>query len=165
MAVAQGKTREEWLESFEELSWLDEVDQIGLSKISVPLSFGSSQQTDGCVSLARLECTKVLHSRFYDPNNFRPFPCKPVHLLGGDNYLPWELSQQKQYDWIFSNDSSATIWYGAHGETYDPCTGKIKNIITKKPDLENNNPTTVDLLNNSRENVLQNIAILHKFSK
>ena len=76
-----------------------------------------------------------------------------------------ELNQQKQYDWVFSNDSSATVWYGVHGEEYDHFTGKIDSIITDKPDLENNQSDTAGRLEGFEAEIVHNIATLHKFSK
>jgi hypothetical protein len=169
MAVAQGKTREEWLGSYMDLYILPEIDQIGFSKISVPLSFGGNQAEDGCVSIARLKATYAVNEMFRGFNaglradmNCQP---KPAHLLGGDNFLPWELSEQKKYAWIFSNDSSAAVQYGLHEKKYSASTGKIDSIITKKPDLENNDPSTVDSLASNTDSILHNIAVLHRWSK
>jgi hypothetical protein len=159
MAVPQGKTKDEWLMCFETLSKMKGINQIGFSKISVPLSFGGNQAEDGCVSKARLECTKTINEHFFAEDLL------PVHLLGGDNWLPWELSQQKKYPWIFSNDSSATVWYGLFKQTFDSVSGKIPRIITTKPDLENHEETTEVLLDRNQAHILHNISVLHKMSK
>ena len=170
MAVAQGKTRDEWLASYEDLFKMREINQIGFSKIAVPLSFGGNQASDGCVALARLACTEAVEREFKLAD--QPHPTggtvtgpKYAHLLGGDNFLPWELSQQKKYSWIFSNDSSAAVQYGIHKQKYNPSTGKIDSIITKKPDLENNDPETVDRLFWNTDSIVHNIAVLHRWSK
>lgn len=163
MGVAQGKTKDEWLQSYEDLLKIKEIDQIGFSKISVPLSFGGNQAEDGCVAKARLAATATVSEEF-DKLQLTRF-LKPAHLLGGDNWLPWELKQQKQYSWIFSNDSSACIQYGIHNKTFDPHTGQIDKIITEKPDLENNFIQTVDLLTQKSDYILHNISILHKNTK
>ena len=157
MGVAQGKTRDEWLGSYEDLLKLDDIDQIGFSKISVPLSFGGSQATDGCVALARLECTEQVDKLFTK--------AKPAHLLGGDNWLPWELEQQKKHNWIYSNDSSASVQYGIFEHKFDPVSGQIPSIITKKPDLENLLEETVDLLDLKSTYILHNISVLQKKTK
>jgi len=157
MGVAQGKNKEQWLESFNDLMNIPEINQIGLSKISVPLCFGDNQHTSGCVSNARLKCTKEISDLWHQP--------KKVHLLGGDNMLPWELSQQKKYDWIYSNDSSACFWYGAHGWQFDPVSGSVEKIITAKPDLENAANCTAAKSYLNRDLILHNISILHKMSK
>jgi hypothetical protein len=159
MAVPQGKTKDEWLMCFETLSHMKHIDQIGFSKISVPLSFGGNQAEDGCVAKARLACTQAV------ADHFVPYQLRPAHLLGGDNWLPWELSQQKQHPWIFSNDSSATVWYGLFKQTFDSTTGKIAHIITTKPDLENHDEHTEILLEKSQAHILHNISVLHKMSK
>ena len=158
MAVAQGKTKDEWLASYEELAALKEIDQMGFSKIAVPLSFGGSQVTNGCVAIARLRATQEVEKEF-------GINIKPAHLLGGDNYLPWELRQQKQHPWIFSNDSSACVQYGIHGKSFNPGDGQIENIITDKPDLENNKETTKEILDRHNDIILHNIAVLHRWSK
>lgn len=170
MAVAQGKSKDEWLSSYEDLLKMSEVDQIGFSKISVPLSFGGSQATDGCVALSRLNCTKEVDKMFNSKPGVnllnKKLPrIKPAHLLGGDNWLPWELEQQKKYEWIFSNDSSACVQYGIFNKIFDPISGQISNIITQKPDLENLLVNTVDLLNTASYNILYNISVLHKKTK
>jgi len=158
MAVAQGKTQDEWLSSYEDLLKLKDIDQIGFSKISVPLSFGGSQANSGCVAKARLACTKQVQELF-------GAKVKPAHLLGGDNWLPWELLQQTKYSWIYSNDSSASIQYGIHNKWFDPVDGKINDIIVTKPDLENNSLETALLLGIHAKAILHNIAVLHKKSK
>lgn len=158
MGVAQGKTEDEWLASYQDLLGLAEIDQIGFSKIAVPLSFGGNQAEDGCVAKSRLKATEAVNSNFGTQ-------AKKAHLLGGDNWLPWELKQQTKYDWIYSNDSSATVWYGMHGKVYDSFSGKIDKIITKKPDLENHQPSTQFLLDEAAEEICNNISILHSHSK
>jgi hypothetical protein len=173
MAVAQGRTKDEWLSSYEDLYKLPEINQIGFSKISVPLSFGGNQAEPGCVAIARLACTQAVNEAFQNSTHTEQFgKCasvttngpKPAHLLGGDNFLPWELSQQKQYKWIFSNDSSAAVWYGGHGKKYNR-EGKIQSIITEKPDLENLSLATLDKMGNNKDSIYYNISMLHKFSK
>ena len=175
MGVAQGKTQDEWLESYTDLYNMPEINQIGFSKVSVPLCFGGNQQTSGCIAEARLKCTQIVDTNFkysrYDTQFGEKFSLhsilgpKPAHLLGGDNHLPWELSQQRKYQWIFSNDSSAVVQYGIHNQMFAATTGQIENIITAKPDLENNNLHTAFLLETYSNHILHNIATLHKMSK
>lgn len=155
MGVAQGKTEDEWLQSYEDLYKIPEIDQIGFSKISVPLSFVGNQTESFAISTARLKATKKISELYATP--------KPAHLLGGDNGLPSELSIQSQYDWIFSNDSSATVQYGCKNVKFDPSSGKADRLITEKPDLENNFVNTVDRLEFNRDTILHNIATLLKF--
>jgi len=157
MGVAQGKTEDQWLKSYHDMMNLKEIDQIGFSKIAVPLSFGANQSSDGCVSMARIRCTRLVEAIY---GNL----AKDAHLLGGDNWLPWELNQQKVHKWIFSNDSSAAVWYGGHKKQYSE-EGKIKDIIVIKPDLENNNSDTVDLLNQSADYIYSNIKLLCSMTK
>jgi hypothetical protein len=168
MAVPQGRTKEEWLESYKELYFLPEINQIGLSKISVPLSFGGTQAEDGCVSKARLKCTQAIQELHQDIDwkwAYGDRQAKPVHLLGGDNWRPWELKQQSKYSWIYSNDSSACIQYGIYGQKFDVETGQAKSIIVTKPDLENHLETTETLLDANKNTILHNIVVLTRCSK
>lgn len=157
MGVAQGKTKDQWLQSYEDLMKVPEVNQIGFSKISVPLSFVGNQTNDFAITTARLEATETISKLFKNP--------KPAHLLGGDNGLPLELNLQKQHKWIFSNDSSATVQYGIKGLKFNPILGKADRLITEKPDLENNFTNTIDKLEYNRDYILHNIATLLKFVK
>lgn len=155
MGVAQGKTEDEWLQSYEDLYKIPEIDQIGFSKISVPLSFLGNQTETQAIMKSRLKATTKVAEHFSNP--------KPAHLLGGDNGLPLELSQQLRHKWIFSNDSSATVQYGVKGLRFDPTTGTAPKLITEKPDLENNFINTVDKLEQNKDCILHNIATLLKF--
>jgi len=100
MAVPQGRTKDEWLECYEQLASMDGIATIGLSKISVPVAW-SKELTE-----ARVECVEELESR----------GCKHVlHLLGGSRSLPRELAYQHGSTLVRSNDSSFAFWYGYHG--------------------------------------------------
>lgn len=156
MAVPQGKDEASWLRCYKQLSELPEIDMLGFSKISIPISFGGTQASPGCVTDARLKCTAIIDKEFSVK--------KDVHLLGGDNHLGRELSAQKHYDWIFSNDSSAAVWYGMHGKQFNQA-GTIADIITVKPDLENIDIQTDRNLTRHRANILHNIAVLQRLSK
>lgn len=157
MAVAQGKTEDEWLMSYEDLYKLPEIDQIGFSKIAVPLSFGGTQAISGSIANARLKCTELVSKTFKEP--------KRAHLLGGDNFLPYELSQQIKHSWIHSNDSSACIQYGIFDQIFNIESGTASDIITTKPDLENHLSTTATNLNSCTNTILHNISVLLRFSK
>lgn len=156
MAVPQGKDESSWLRCYKQLSEIPEINMLGFSKISIPISFGNDQTSPGCVTDARLKCTSIIDKEFKHK--------KDVHLLGGDNHLGRELSKQKHYDWVFSNDSSAAVWYGMHGKQFDS-TGTIADIITVKPDLENVDVQTEHKLTRHRANILHNIAVLHRLTK
>ena len=171
MAVVQGHTMDEWFVCFNELMHIKEVDTIGLSKLSVPVSFLGEKESSGCVARSRLECTKMIN-RILGPSicfaNLDPSSPmgKRFHLLGGDNWLPWEIKQQTQYPWIRSNDSSAAVWYGRNGLTFDE-DGKIRDIILDKPDLENKDNDTEDALNKvgAQADILENIIRWHMAAK
>jgi hypothetical protein len=166
MGVVQGKTRDEWLTCLNQLMDIKEVNTIGLSKLSVPMSFLGEKESGGCVACSRLECTSLI-DRCYDYNpDGRTIRGKCFHLLGGDNWLPWEIKQQTQYPWIRSNDSSAAVWYGSSGEVFNE-EGKIENIILGKPDLENKCWTTANALDDLavRAYIMKNIIRWHMAAK
>lgn len=159
MAVPQGRSKDEWLESYKELSEIPEIDMLGFSKISTPLSFIGNQSEDLCVTKGRLLCTTEISNMFDQSWKF-----KPVHLLGGDNGLGFELSQQSKHSWIFSNDSSCAVWYGLNNQTFDQ-QGNMAKIITTKPDLENHYQETWEKLNYNKQQIIHNISTLLELAK
>ena len=163
MGVAQGKTKQEWWDCFERLLNLP-INTIGLSKLAVPVSYFGEKESSGCVSMSRTECVRDIANHY--GLNTETIRGKRIHLLGGDNWLPWEINQQKQYPWIRSNDSSAAVWYGKHNKIFNR-EGKIENIILDKPDLENKDPNTADALNKVgvQADILENIIHWHMASK
>jgi len=163
MAVVQGSSEGEWLDCFVRLSELP-VQTIGLSKLSVPKSFLGEQDTSGCVARARLKCIKLICEHKLDKLLLKHG--QVIHLLGGDNWTAWEMSQQKIYPWIRSNDSSCAVWYGLHSKVFDE-TGKIESLITTLPDLENKNIYTALFLDKPERqiSILENIARWHVLSK
>ncbi|GIJ29798.1 hypothetical protein Vqi01_49600 [Micromonospora qiuiae] len=125
MAVPQGSTRREWLDCHARLADLPGVGMIGLSKLSVPRCFA------GPVAEARLDCLAAL------TDGGTPPPL-PMHLLGGDRSLIWELRQHRErgYDtFITSNDSSFAFWYAAHDLPADGRTGRAERQAPDKPNL------------------------------
>jgi hypothetical protein len=130
MGVPQGTTRAEWLRCYHQLRELPGISMIGLSKLSVPRCFQAP------IAEARLSCVDQLAGAD------RPLP---VHLLGGDRSLPWELRQHRHrgHDgFIRSCDSSYAFWYAANHLPLDPVTGRAACDAPGKPDLEN---LTLDL--------------------
>ncbi|MBO4205583.1 hypothetical protein [Micromonospora echinofusca] len=124
MAVPQGTTRREWLDCHARLTDLPGVDMIGLSKLSVPRCFA------GPVAEARLDCLAALTGDGDPP--------LPLHLLGGDRSLIWELRQhhERGYDmFITGNDSSFAFWYAAHDLPADILTGRATRYAPDKPNL------------------------------
>ncbi|MBN1173147.1 MAG: hypothetical protein JXA67_13320 [Micromonosporaceae bacterium] len=125
LGVPQGTSRTEWLDSYQRLLDLPGLGLIGLSKLSVPRSFAAP------VAEARLTCLEAILSLGTPP--------LPLHLLGGDRSLLWELRQhhQRGYDpFICGNDSSHAFWYAARDLPPDPLTGRATRDLTEKPDLE-----------------------------
>ncbi len=161
-AVVQGNNEEDWWVCYHALNTMPEIDVLGFSKVSIPHCFHGNREDSGCVTQARLKVTQIIQE---DENLWPILQGKTVHLLGGDNWSPYELSIQTRYRWIRSNDTSMPIWYGRHGQTADLETGKIADIITEKPDLENLKPETADECDKHHAEILHNIAVLQKFSK
>jgi hypothetical protein len=125
MAVPQGRTRREWLDCYARLAELPGVGMIGLSKLAVPRCFA------GPVAEARLDCLAALTSN-------GDVPPMPLHLLGGDRSLIWELRQhhKRGYDpYITGNDSSFAFWYAAHDLPADHRTGRTAQQAPDKPNL------------------------------
>ncbi|MEV6525035.1 hypothetical protein AB0M43_24065 [Longispora sp. NPDC051575] len=123
MAVPQGRSRKEWLACYRALCDLEGVHSIGLSKLSVPASFGAPNAE------ARLECVGLL---------LQQDPWLPMHLLGGDRSLAWELREHRKRghsEVVKSNDSSAAFWYAACDLPIDPITGRAERDTPTKPDL------------------------------
>ncbi|WP_059007984.1 hypothetical protein [Streptomyces specialis] len=128
MAVPQGRTRDEWLRCHDELAVIPGIDLIGLSKLSVPRCFQAP------AAEARLACTAHLLAHGTS---------KPLHLLGGDRSLPWELAEHRRLGHdqpgagprVRSNDSSFAYWYAATGIPMDAATGRAEREAPAKPDL------------------------------
>jgi hypothetical protein len=127
MAVPQGRTRAEWLRCHDQLAALPGIAMIGLSKLSVPCCFAAP------VAEARLACVEELLERGAP---------KPLHLLGGDRSLAWELAEhrrrghdQRGTSGVRSNDSSFAYWYAACGIPVDPAAGRACQNAPGKPDL------------------------------
>jgi len=94
MAVPQGNTKEEWWQCFEEMHNNEDVNTIGISKLSSPHCFNKD------ITAARLEITLQI----------KPKEDKQYHLLGGScNVLREIVSHPK---WVRSIDTSAPIEYG-----------------------------------------------------
>ena len=161
-AVVQGDNEEDWWVCYGSLMRMPEINVLGFSKVSIPHCFHGNRKDNGCVTQSRLKVSETINN---DPNMLPLLHGKTIHLLGGDNWSPYELSIQTRYRWVRSNDTSMPVWYGAQGEFVDLRTGKIADIITTKPDLENNDPATKDLCENALVPIMHNIIALQRFSK
>lgn len=132
MAVPQGSTRAEWWDCYQRLLALPDIAVIGLSKLSVPRCYAAP------VAEARLTCVADLLNRGHHG---------PLHLLGGDRSLPWELAEHRRRGHtpdetttpagaVVSNDSSFAYWYAAAGIPLDVRSGRASRAAPDKPDLE-----------------------------
>lgn len=181
MVAIQGRTVDEWMSCFESILQMKEVNTIGLSKLSVPESFGHCikgfkykegklVKQSGYVARSRVLCAKAIEE--YYGEDLRKSG-KEVHLLGGDNQTAWEMNQQKWHPWIRSNDSSVAVWYpimssiGSKTNNVFDETGRIKELVTVLPDLENHNPATKELLDcyEIKNAIQQNIIKWHMACK
>lgn len=136
MAVPQGTTEGEWMASYRDLAALPGIEVIGLSKLSVPAAFGAP------VAEARLACVQALRSAG---------ACLPLHLLGGDRSLLWELTEHHQRGNaqpdgpVVSNDSSFAYWYPACDIGLDPGTLRAARSAQTKPNLDDHQLTPAQL--------------------
>ncbi len=125
MAVPQGATHAEWLDCYDILAAMPGIDMIGLSKLSVPRCFA------GPVAETRIACVAEILTRANTP-------LLPLHLLGGDRSLPWELAEHLRLGHdtaVTSNDSSFAYWYPACGIPIDAQTGRASREAPTKPEL------------------------------
>ncbi|KKM60475.1 hypothetical protein LCGC14_1541440 [marine sediment metagenome] len=108
MAVPQGSTRQEYMHCAAALETFPKVTTLGLSKRSTARCFGND---DTPLVIARTRAVDAL-SRL---------TAKPLHLLGGDWSLPWEVARYASASpyasapAVRSNDSSFVYWYSREG--------------------------------------------------
>ena len=124
MAIPQGRSEVEWLDCYEDLVQLDEIDVIGFSKLSVPESFYGNHRDDDNCSIGRKKCLEFIVEHKMTPDVFS----KETHLLGSDNAGPNELMHyyDNNYEFIRSNDTSMPFVYGYTGhEIINGCTDHI----------------------------------------
>ena len=165
--VPQGSNEEEWMDCFDTMMSIEEIDVIGLSKLSVPKCFGKSKshEKEGSVAKSRIKAIKhIVSSGLYKvEKNYlqkKHHKGKQIHLLGGDNWTPYELSILNKYSFIRSIDTSMPVWYGLHCKKIDiiigKCNdslGKVNLFIRKKINPESNT------------SILHNLLVTFKFSK
>ena len=132
MAIPQGKTADEWLDCYEELVQMREIDVIGLSKLSVPESFIGNHHEEGNCTRGRIKCIDFLVDHKMTPDKFK----KETHLLGSDNAGVDVLLYyyDNDYSFIRSNDTSMPFVYGYNGKKIKD--GRVSNIIMEKLDFE-----------------------------
>ena len=163
-AVPQGRSVEEWLTCFNSLMEMDEIDVIGLSKLSVPYIFYGNTKAPGYIANSRKEILKkIINNKNYEicAKGIRlkgKKKWKKIHLLGGGPWLAYELSILKKYSFIRSVDSSMPIWYGIHGLKIDYNTGIINKILKKVNLLYMNNISYEQI-----SAIMHNIAVILKY--
>ncbi len=127
MAVPQGSTRQEYMHCAAALEMFPEVTTLGLSKRSTARCFGND---DTPLVIARTRAVDALSC----------LTAKPLHLLGGDWSLPWEVARYASAPAVRSNDSSFVYWYSHEGVSLTPET---RYLPTGRQALHNVRP--VDL--------------------
>ncbi|OQX51434.1 MAG: hypothetical protein B5M53_11030 [Candidatus Cloacimonas sp. 4484_209] len=163
-AVPQGSSVEECLTCFNSLMEMDEIDVIGLSKLSVPYIFYGNTKTPGYIANSRKEILKkIVNNKNYEicAKGIRlkgKKKWKKIHLLGAGPWLAYELSILKKYSFIRSVDTSMPIWYGIHGLKIDYNTGTINKILKKVNLLYMNNISYEQI-----STIMHNIAVILKY--
>lgn len=100
-AVPQGKTKEDWLNCYEEMLNNSDVTTIGLSKLGVPYAWLGEAKDDQNIMEARHECVREL----IDKNLIH----KPLHFLGGAYVQEFEYYKSLENELFRSTDSCFTI--------------------------------------------------------
>lgn len=164
-AVVQGNNKEEWMDCFDKLMAIDEIDVIGLSKLSVPKCFGLPDEKNGPVAKSRVQAINyIINSGLYkiekDYLRKNAYRGKRIHLLGGDNWTSYELMVLSKYPFIRSIDTSMPIWYGLHRKSIDINSGKCKEFLDKV-----NLFTSQEIVPEINICILHNLLVTHKFSK
>lgn len=159
MAVPQGRTVDEWLDCYLAFAKYPEINTIGLSKLSVPVSFLSKDKESLCVTEGRKLCIQKLIDENICPSVFD----KQIHLLGGDDGTPNELRFQHIYKWVRSCDTSSPTWYGTQGVTFSVVTGIAQSFVGDKPDLYGHKEDTEINLSTNAAIIYRNISVFFKF--
>ena len=131
MAIPQGRTEDEWLDCYERLVRLEDIDVIGFSKLAVPESFVGNHHDAGNCTRGRIQCIDFLHEHKMTPDVFG----KQMHLLGSDNAGVNELQYyyDQDYKFIRSNDTSMPFVYGYTGNEIND--GYVDDIVMEKLDF------------------------------
>jgi len=164
-AVPQGSNEEEWMNCFDKMALIEEISIIGLSKLSVPKCFGKLHEKNGFVAKSRIRAIEhILKSGKYkvEKSFLRKDGStgKRIHLLGSDNWAPYELAALNKYSFIRSIDTSMPVWYGLNSKKINPLTGKCNGML-KKVNLHISKNVSPDI----EICILHNLLLVHKFSK
>lgn len=136
MAVVQGKTREEWLETLSFFTANPDIDMIGISSTNAMYPKAKNYYT-------RIKTLKYLLKKHLIGG-------KRIHMLGLDDSGHFELRHFSKYPFIEGADSSAPVVHGAHGikifknkryekiRTYLPSDAILTNeqVLTVKDNLQ-----------------------------
>ena len=106
-ACPQGNTFEEWLECYLELSKLEEVKTIGMSKLAIPWVVSQSK---GDTNIARDR------NKMFDYLKENSLLKKQLHFLGAGEVE--EFSHYKESPYVRSTDSCFSIWSAMNGMSF-----------------------------------------------
>lgn len=136
------------------------IDLIGLSILSAPNAFGVEKDNRLQRYLSRLEIFNILDKkrildRVYTRSVYKRFHC--LGMVDG----PKEIKLLERYhDYIFSWDSSAAIWAGMNGITFDDSpTGLLNGKFEKEVDFN----IKIMLSDQQKDNIINNINFINRF--
>lgn len=150
IGVPQGDNSSEWLDCLEQMHEDDRIDVIGLSKLSVPVSFAEIVGTDNLM-LTRLHAIQHMIEYGYTD--------KPVHALGLNE--PIELTVIKKYPFIRSCDSCLPVLCGKEDICFDEeyVSNGVKPL---RPSIDFNFEEHID--ENKYSAVQMNVETLRRFA-
>jgi len=106
-AAPQGKTKEDWLNCYEEMLNNSDVTTIGLSKLGVPFAWLGEAKDDQNIMEARHLCVDYLLE-----NNLIH---KPLHFLGMGSPMEFVKYKELNNPLFRSTDSCNSIWSAMNG--------------------------------------------------
>lgn len=107
MAVVQGKTKHDWLESLNQINQLNSIDYIGISNTNA--IFDNQMHEFSRVQAIKWLTSKKLIS-----------PHKKIHLLGLSNSGHLEIEQLRQYSFVEGVDTNGPIVHAYYGIKFIP---------------------------------------------
>lgn len=145
MAVPQGKTMEQWLDSYKKLCLVPSISSIGIGAIYAKhdvFNVGKSYISGREYILENLMSSEILDQT------------KEHHLLGLGSSGHLEIERLKKYGLIRSTDSSAAFVHGSHGKKFKK--GEPYQKISAKIDFDQ------PFIEDNIEHIYHNIQILNE---
>ena len=107
-ACPQGEDLDSWLELYECLLDMPEVNTIGMSKLAIPFVISGVKFGDVGIAQDRNDMFKILKNQ--------GLLGKPLHFLGAGE--AWEFELYKGEEFVRSTDSCFTVWSGMNGQKF-----------------------------------------------